>query len=339
VSRLSEGKALQRFLVLIACLLSALMMSSPAQSKPDLPPISGSESVAYQDAVNLWLSGDDLSALRALSELAKSGNAAAQILLARIGLDAKFHQHVTARMARRERMDLLRQSGGLSGKSWLNAAQLKEPLAKALLQLGNIPENPTAIRVLWNQGEHNLALMGSKRLLSYHEVHAVVENFVGLEPFPPFVVMLIKNSQRIVLNGSFKKTSAFPDWFYQPFASPPPEALLEMQNLSRSYGTDPSYREMVQSHAELVESWTPLRQFCERKCADAVPTCIVAGVAATDNIFPFNSPTERLISNEVYWSSPRMEKDIACRLVVDPATAKYVSEIDACFVSAISKVN
>lgn len=56
-------------------------VAPPVQSSE----ISGSETEAFTNAVETWLAGDDLAALRSLAQLSREGNTAAQILLASIG--------------------------------------------------------------------------------------------------------------------------------------------------------------------------------------------------------------------------------------------------------------
>ncbi|MEM7752697.1 MAG: hypothetical protein AAF230_04730, partial [Pseudomonadota bacterium] len=85
----------------------------------DLPGEDGPE---FRVALQSWLNRDDLAALEALSVLAESDNRAAQVLLARIAERAEFHCDVTGSLPRKDRIALLRQPGGRSGKSWLDWA-------------------------------------------------------------------------------------------------------------------------------------------------------------------------------------------------------------------------
>lgn len=104
-----------------------------------LPAIAGANedipataSRSYQSAVQLWLDGsDDLEALRQLSGLANEGNTAAQILLSRIARSKHTHIAVTQGLRRRERIALLREDVGLSGRDWLQRASEASPLARA----------------------------------------------------------------------------------------------------------------------------------------------------------------------------------------------------------------
>lgn len=327
-------------LALCAVAISGFMSSAVAQSKPDLPPISGSGSVAYQDAVNLWLSGDDLPALQALSELAKSGNAAAQILLARIGADTKLHKHVTAKLPRKERVSLLRKPGGLSGKSWLVAAQEQEPLAGAMQQLGQIGKNPDAVRVLLDQGELYLAVNASERLLWLGKATEVTEIYKGVSQVPELAKPVIKMANKRKGEMAYVGSAKVPGDVLVDISSASPNIAIEWfgvdyNMLKNRHG----YLEFVLKHLDSVESWTPLRSFCDRRCASTRDACIVSGgMFATQGAgrFPFNSPSQRLISNMVYWSSPRMDQDIIRSYSFIPDFQKDAQQTDACFVSAVS---
>lgn len=331
---------MHRSLILIACLLSVLMPSRPAQSKPDLAPISGSESVAYQDAVNLWLSGDDLPALQALSELANSGNAAAQILLARIGADTKLHKHVTAQLPRKERVSLLRKPGGLSGKSWLVTAQEQEPLAGAMHQLGQIGENPDAVRILLDQGELYLAANASERLLWLGKAAEVIEVYKGVSQVPELAKPVIKMAKKRKGEMAYVGSAKVPGVVLVDISSAPPNVAIEWFGVDfKMLRNRDGYLEFILKHLDSVESWTPLRSFCDRRCASTRDACIVTGgMFATQDAgrFSFISPSQRLISNKDYWSSPRMDQDIIRSYSSIPVFQKDARQIDACFVSAVS---
>lgn len=120
--------------------------------------IPGQDCPAFQTALQDWLDGKDMAALTQLAELARQDNRAAQIFLARVAEETHLHSHVTGTLPRAERVILLRQPGGLSGKSWLNAAQEDVPLAKALLLAKNIWKRQTSAPSLLSYGETTLAL-------------------------------------------------------------------------------------------------------------------------------------------------------------------------------------
>ena len=109
--------------LLFACALPAKAVEIPGQNSP-----------AFQVVLQDWLDGKDRTALAQLAELARQDNRAAQIFLARLAEETHLHAHVTGSLPRAERIALLRQPGGLSGKSWLKAAQVDVPLAVALQQ-------------------------------------------------------------------------------------------------------------------------------------------------------------------------------------------------------------
>ena len=121
------------------------------------PPVTAAP---LDDAISLWLDDNDADALPMLSELASSGDADAQLLLGQIeailppGAGSEF----MAGLSRRERIDLLRSPGGLSGKSWLRVrADEGDTLAAALLASRLPDADMDVVRALLDAGEREAA--------------------------------------------------------------------------------------------------------------------------------------------------------------------------------------
>ncbi|MCX8954030.1 hypothetical protein OU790_11345, partial [Ruegeria sp. NA] len=87
--------------------VSALLCLSPIVAFSEVPSLQGQDAPEFIEAVQAWLDGEDLAALRSLSDQAQNGNAAAQILLANIASRSSFHAHVTSEMGRKDRIALL----------------------------------------------------------------------------------------------------------------------------------------------------------------------------------------------------------------------------------------
>jgi hypothetical protein len=146
--------------VLTACADAKAPTAPPVSEEPRwvAPPIAGAREPAFQEALQTWLDGDDLRALEVLAALARQDNRAAQIFLARVASEVHLHWHVTADMTRGERVALLRQPGGLSGRSWLNAAAMEVPLAAAFKESSQIEPRGSALRTLFSYGENTAAM-------------------------------------------------------------------------------------------------------------------------------------------------------------------------------------
>ena len=100
---------------------------------PAFSDIEGESDHKFQNAVELWLEGEDLAAIVALRNLAYMDNTAAQIFLGRIS-DFRYTHEIYAKLDKKELLDLTTAQGndvGRFGKSWLEVASSKEPLARA----------------------------------------------------------------------------------------------------------------------------------------------------------------------------------------------------------------
>ena len=85
-------------------------------------------------ALDLWLADDEAQALPALAALAAEGSRAAQVLLALIDTTPSLQGPWLGRASRAERIGLMRAPGGISGKSWMQAAAEDTPLARLWLE-------------------------------------------------------------------------------------------------------------------------------------------------------------------------------------------------------------
>lgn len=306
--------------------------------------ISGQEQPAFSQAVQLWLDGNDLAALEALSNLARDGNTAAQILLAQIASRGHMHAHVTSDLPRTDRISLLRIPGGLSGTSWLTEAQITEPLATALLQSGRIGEKAPAIAALLEYGEPTAALLAAQSMLfqgEAAELLEVLEGFDGKLPEEASVILLWALNQSGNSDSGRYTGSARIDTLvlgeeplrrYELAWNPAsPLALVEDNDL----------RANIIRLSDDVRSWTPLRNFCEVNCRLSRQSCTAVGSSVLSAAGPFSlrSPAESLISNDVYWSSARVEADMVRQMRDVRSWAGWTdfTEINSCFFESVQR--
>lgn len=300
--------------------------------------ISGQEQPSFIEAIQLWLDGSDLEALEALSSLAKSGNTAAQILLAQIASRGHMHVHVTSDLPRKDRVSLLRIPKGLSGKSWLTEAQNNEPLATAILQSGKIGEKAPAIAALIEYGEPTAALLAARSMLFQGESAELLEVLEGLDgklPEEASVLLLralyqSENSDNGRYVGSARVgTLVLGDESLQKYelawTAASPRALVD----------DSDLRANVIRLSDNVRSWSPIKNFCEANCSNSRQSCTAVGASAllAAGPFPMRSPAESLIPNNVYWSSARVEADLVRQINDVESWHNWVdfTEINACF--------
>jgi len=305
--------------------LCALSLAAPSHAQP----IPGAQDAAYIAARDQWLQGDDLAALQALSALANAENSAAQMLLSQIAGDVHTHQHLTADMPRRERIALLRQTVGISGRDWMQSAATMHPLAQVywasrsperdamvaaqrLLRLGIVAEDRRTafyeIAELLYAGEWEEAEASAHALRPYLGIAADVLLANALSAQRPG---LVRVPAGITTNAQF-------DAYLAELASP--QARIEAEGL---LGVIP-YREVesnTATAAALVEQSSglqPLVAFCADNCGGSQPGCLVSAAIAisrsANGYLPFASPLPVLISDADYQNSARFSADIRALL-------------------------
>lgn len=283
-----------------------------------------------------------MTALTQLAELARQDNRAAQIFLARVAVHGHLHKHYTGLLPRTERVALLRQPGGLSGKSWLKAAQVDVPLAVALQQAGQTGSKAEALRALVEMEEMSEALRNIPGLITLGQAEDALAVLKDARSLPSDASVLIEwtlrerhreqavyGSARMPLEWRLPETendvAARLSW-----APVPPRTFFEDSGLQKS----------VLENAKHVSSWKPLLTFCQTQCGRSVDQCTALGstLLSLAPYHPFSSPLENLLPNTVYWASPRMEADVARRLPDLTEYGPWLHDFDACFVDTMTAV-
>ena len=300
--------------------------------------IQGEDDAAYVAARDTWLAGEDLPALRALSELSHAGNAAAQILLARIAAKGALHSHVTGQMLRRKRAELLRMPGGLSGKSWLEAAAPSVPLAQAFLDAAQVDRRGAGLDVLLAHGEIGDALIAAQGHVAHGHADAVLAAFIGSG-------LAIPVEGRYVLRSAIEAAQGQNGGF--DLRQIPEIFRARRLSAGARLAWTPLHPATLKQDAEQsaaaidllpdLAPYQPLRQFCERHCPGSMRSCVAVVASFSLGPLPYNSPAERLISNELYWSSPRIEQDIRNRVSQSPfiQVLPTMGDVDQCAVDTL----
>lgn len=333
-----------RFVILIICVLAGPAMAERAE-------IPGEKSAAFAEARDVWLDGDDQTALNSLKDLAGEGNTAAQILLARIAEEPHMHRHVTGGMMREDRISLLRQFGGLSGTSWLQAAMSSSDLATALV-LRNVafssvdgdkgvtsPEAMAAVKVLLDYGEVQLATEVAFKLIDgvfMRETLALLDAY-GAELDP--INRVLRAGVLMALSASSDNPDDMQAEAARTLAGISPEEELA---LGRIYPweieEDEALRNLIIRYAELVPAWKPMRDLCETSCAATYDTCLLAGGTAIgySRRFPFASPLQSFIPDDTYWQSARIRGDAARRMIEIAPAFEEAAKLDQCFAQTVA---
>ena len=283
--------------------------------------IAGQNDPQFKAALELWLEGDDdLAALSALSELAKADNRAAQVFLGRVNEATHTHIHVTGPMERKARIALMRQPGGLSGKSWLKAASEDVPLAVAYMQSKIVREKPAAIEALLDFNETAAALIPLRGLLNTGDFETLIQ--LSEHPNLPDQVSYLRSIA--VYNLESAKARAI----YEN----PTTVLHELELITDKMTTDTARflwegyskrQHFGENHApmefpaNMVENpnFAPIHNFCATRCAEDIPNCMRALVIQQSfNHIPIwialASPVETLLPTTKYYNSPRVADDL-----------------------------
>ncbi len=306
--------------------------------------IAGQNDPQFKEALVQWLQGDDdLAALTALSELAKADNRAAQVFLGRVNEAIHTHSHVTGPMERKARIALMRQPGGLSGKSWLKAASEDVPLAVAFLQAKVIREKPAAVRALLDMDEVTAALMPLLSIIMNGEL-VEAKSLLAHQNLPKHAMYL----QALVDRDAANTTK------YGP--------VLGSGRRPRSLGMTANTKDAATSlflwegfHWDNVEAgqdrqmipatfpeslindphFAPLKALCHNRCKNDVPKCMRAIMihqrGSTPIWITLSSPVETLLSTQDYHASPRVQADLVRLIRVSTYDApRYYRSLDQC---------
>lgn len=290
--------------------------------------IAGQDDPQFKAALAQWLDGQDLVALTALSKLAKADNRAAQVFLGRVDSMRHTHIHVTNDMDRKTRNKLMRAKGSVLGKNWLRVAEVDTPLATAFLNANIVRQELGAIVQLlqFNEGAAATA--------------ALVDSFGE-----------IRGDDFVAINEALEYATLpphIPNFFHSvdDFWAKRDGSLRISQTMAATLST----RQLVQQDAfnwppnpsfgqiDLIVSgnpiFAPFQNFCVEKCGGNAQKCMRA--LYQHQIWQrFHSPTETLLSNAQYFTSPRMSGDLKRGLVLLNPALKQIKQYDQCTYDAV----
>ncbi|WP_209424340.1 hypothetical protein [Pararhodobacter sp. SW119] len=274
-------------------LVGAVFLSAgPALTKADLP---GAEHPALTVAVENWLDNDEETALPAISRLAHDGNKAAQLLLAIIDKTPALQGPWLAHLPRAQRITLMRQPGGVSGRSWLHALS-DHPLGSAWLALMNPATGPEVIE--------RFEAMGEARAAREAMVALAARENPGLRDRDPAQVP--PDTIYLLWRGSTGERSA--ELLDRIAADSLQRALVE--------GTfDPLQLSGWLAEAPLA---APLDAICSRDCHETRATCLSGAylaLASHNALLTLGSPVEAIIEQDDFLSRPRGRSTVLRRIL------------------------
>ena len=298
--------------------------------------IDGQEDARFQSALALWLEDDEETALPEFAALAAGGNRAAQVLLTLIDTDLSFQGPWLAGLSRQQRNALLRAPGGLSGRSWMQAAAEDTPFAELWLVQATHAATPDTALAFATIGEQRAARKTLWALSrgNYRGYAAVADD----PNFPPDMRYLI-----------------WREWSDDPDTRGRAEA--EVAALPPG---DPQATHFDQRAIDLgaFDDWLAtaqlaalLREPCEALCPDRMRSCTRAayelvsapGVFITGRLglLLLGSPSELLIAPELWNASPRGRTALLRQTDIrsdraDELVAR-VGAMDACLAAALAE--
>ncbi len=294
------------------------------------PPVTAAP---LDDAISLWLDDNDADALPMLSELASSGDADAQLLLGQIeatlppGAGSEF----MTGLSRRERIDLLRSPGGLSGKSWLRVrADEGDTLAAALLASRLPDADMDVVRALLDAGEREAAEKLAWEIFDrgrWNDIFALAPDDPLLEQLD-FVLWMRAYFASPPMGDHWKWLDTTPATgrsggmmmisLVAPVLAPhlrPSEQMREYSIAQRGFpaelvasGNLPRAAAVMGGQLVGDANLATVEAYCEQICPGEGGLCamqVITQVGGADNIKAADSPLERLIAQDRFMTSAR----------------------------------
>ena len=329
--------------------------------------LSGDDRAEFQQAVEFWLDDNDEKSLPVFSALARDGNLAARILLARIDFTDRAAKPFVTELTRDQHRDLFRAESSNSQfrPSWLKIeADRGQPLALALFKSTTGVIDFWLIKELYQLGEieatehlvRKVAVDGSPAerealgkilhpgsvlapyLRGFHmarsdmtsnktELQYIIASNQGIDP------ELVELDQ----HPNTKTAEKYVDYGYQSG-----KQTIGDWNRGRHY--------------DAIARWTlsapralPLARLCRRACAaDRLAACAVTAfglVGGYYEVIRFYSPLETIISQDRFLQSERASGMVARRIAAarteagEPIfSAREFSAKSACLAKAISSL-
>lgn len=303
--------------IVMICIFALVPDRVPAQGA-----VAGLDDAEFAQALELWLADEEAGSLPRLANLAKTGNAAAQVLLGMIDKNVALQGPWLALLGKAERRELLRDKGGLSGVSWLRRQ----------------PEGSVAwkwVRVLDSRADIEEVL----EFASLNETRALRTGLIALEARQETGFAEVADdprypsSMRYLVLREWQKSGVSAD----SMAS----ALSEM------HPGDPQVGLVVQRGAqqsdlagwlEVSDMASPLRALCRSHCAPGFSACLVAGYEALGGyrrLAVLGSPLASLISDARFNGSERAQKAVLRKALsfafLTEQRLEPIKETDQCF--------
>ena len=327
--------------LLLACALAGagLLASSPAVAQ-----------TSFNQAVDLWLDGNDRDSLPALAVLAQAGDRNARILLARIEMFDRGPSPFRFSLSGAERRALFRQvpPNEIFGKSWLKVeAERGNALAANFLK-SRYPEPDLAlIKALWDAGEGQATDYPTRIIALYgaeDQKRALLESGRILENLEPFLAYLSGDPEP---RGDGLAALRFITGKGQDEINPDNADAFDMAGfLALGFGfgdasPENTYRADLERWILENPATRPIATLCNESCSDDAGACAYAFFALSGGYFEVirvDTPYQSLISQQQFLDSPRarimtLRRAALARVEANTrelATTEQIAEISSC---------
>lgn len=337
---------MSRFLAL--CI--AGMLSVYGHASLQAASLKGLEDHEFQSALHDWLDGNDREALQSLASLARAENRAAQVFLGQVESKLWLYSHVADDLSRKERIELLRNPGGLSGKSWLASAASDTPLAQHFLDANMPYRNPETAKALFAQGELDAALPLIARASTAGDFVGALELALTEQAMPyssGFVHNVVRELPQLVdsdlVSLNDPRMPAIQSRIDRlPNSDPSGEllwgngaGLMGFQIGSLSQAQLRSMGDTLMNVPELRPIAKIVRRHCPGWTPEALATLQIASYGRPLTLITF-SPVDSILPTTEYRKSARFEADMLRRMRYSSSTV-VVQKLNSCAFSMISR--
>lgn len=352
---------------LIVLLLGLCLCAVPGWA--DDPGIPGTSDPVFQEAVTLWLHGDDREALKNLADRAQHGNVAARLLLSEIEKLPFEGSKFLEALNRRDRVALFRAPSGTFGKRWVLVEASDSPFARLLIDRVVLVTRQAALKSLLALGERSMVLQAlSDNSVTYASVDALAfDDAVGMpDAFRHLVwanAYVVKNAHA---DGSSPEVErhldaarrairdrSLPGYLflhYVPAAQFVDPGDTDSKPFSRLlHGAERQGRQTgpaVERLEALLLShpwYDGIRRPCQRLCPAAPGACTraaFAGLGGHEAAVGFGSPLESVIPTDRYLASRRADMQLVRSLnqrIRSYGTLPAIASISACLGDKLSE--
>lgn len=309
-------------------LFFALCAALPAAAQ-----IKGQEDQAFQNALSTWLTGDDLAALTAMSDLAADDNRAAQLFLGILAPAAWTHAHVTEDMSRADRNALLKAPGGLSGKNWLTIAAEDTPLAATYMAAKEPSAGEDVAHALFDAGDLAQGYLTIARSLNFGRFDEAFGPALRPDALPITMGMFDVFDAEIELSPNTAEIRAA--LAKLPEVTAAQRAMWPLQADTTWTDRDANAEQLHQRGLDLADHVlvVPVATLLNDKCGPDGPTELAVLQGIYQN-YPVpilaQSPIEALLPTATYQDSPRFAADFARRVTYSGPPADFIAKYLPC---------